>query len=645
MTFLNPWSALVAASVAVPLLLLLYLLRLRRQPLRIASTLLWQHATEELEVNAPFRRLRWSLLLLLQLLLLVVLLLALGRPVLQSSGRPASRVILLIDRSASMNATDAGGRTRLEAARHAAARIVERLGRASRRTRMMVIAFGASARVVSGFESNRAALLGAIDSIGPTDEEADLESALRLASAFTRPGEDETDEPPEVVVISDGGVGEPADSAGFSLRRGTFRYVAVGPPAPTPVRNVGLVSLSARRDYDDPGRVLVFSRLLNAGPEPVETVVTLLIDGKPAASKRVQIAPAEERPGESVVTFAIDLHASAVLSVHHNRRDDLEADDRAALVMPDPRRPRIALVHPGGEPDPFLHELLAALEPDQLKVLSARAYDAYDPREIDSGAVFDLVVFDRVGPRRLPGIATLTVGAVPAGITATEPSDPGGRRILSWQRQHPVMRHVSLDTVAYAGFGGLNLPAGATALAEGPQGPLIGLVVTRGARHLVVGFELQRSNWPLQVSSTVFMQNAVAYLTLAVSGQNGLAARPGEPITVRALPSSETLSIEGPLRATIDVQPGAATTLPVLRRVGLYTVRGAAPPMDRIAVSMLSDAETDIRPRAAIVVNAEAAVGGSVGEVAPLELWPWLVGIGFGLLVLEWLVYCRRMRG
>ena len=34
-------------------------------------------------------------------------------------------------------------------------------------------------------------------------------------------------------------------------------------------------------------------------------------------------------------------------------------------------------------------------------------------------------------------------------------------------------------------------------------------------------------------------------------------------------------------------------------------------------------------------------VAGDGGAV----IWPWLVGIGFGLLVLEWLVYCRRIRG
>ncbi|MEE8153365.1 MAG: BatA domain-containing protein, partial [Phycisphaerales bacterium] len=84
MNFLSPWSAMAAAGVVVPLLLLLYFLKLRRQLLRIPTTLLWRESTQDLQVNVPFQRLRPSLLLFLQLLLLATLLAALAQPVLQT---------------------------------------------------------------------------------------------------------------------------------------------------------------------------------------------------------------------------------------------------------------------------------------------------------------------------------------------------------------------------------------------------------------------------------------------------------------------------------------------------------------------------------------------------------------------------------
>src|SRR3954463_184179 len=107
MSFLSPWSAILAGALALQLLVLLYFLKLRRQTLRISSTLLWEKSFHDLQVNAPFQKLRWSLLLLLQLLLMSLVLFALGEPVIRGEGSSASRIILLIDRSASMSATDA----------------------------------------------------------------------------------------------------------------------------------------------------------------------------------------------------------------------------------------------------------------------------------------------------------------------------------------------------------------------------------------------------------------------------------------------------------------------------------------------------------------------------------------------------------
>src|SRR5690554_719589 len=112
----------------------------------MASTLLWRRSFEDLEVNAPFQRLRWSILLLLQLLILLSLLLAVAQPVADGGGDSATRLILLIDRSASMNVVETGdGRTRLDEAKSIAKQMVDRLGRSGSAREVMVISFGSSA--------------------------------------------------------------------------------------------------------------------------------------------------------------------------------------------------------------------------------------------------------------------------------------------------------------------------------------------------------------------------------------------------------------------------------------------------------------------------------------------------------------------
>ena len=128
MDLLKPLSAVVAAGFVSPLLLVRYFLQLRRQMLRIPTTLLWQKSTEDLQVNVPFQRLRSSLLLMLQLLLLLLLLAALAQPVLQTEAPPSARVSLLIGRSASMKATEVEGGSRVEAATAAAVKLGQRRG-------------------------------------------------------------------------------------------------------------------------------------------------------------------------------------------------------------------------------------------------------------------------------------------------------------------------------------------------------------------------------------------------------------------------------------------------------------------------------------------------------------------------------------
>ena len=68
MTFLDPATGLTALAAGTLATLLWYFLKLRRRPLRVSSTMLWEAAARDVEVNAPFRWIRPSWLLLLQLL-------------------------------------------------------------------------------------------------------------------------------------------------------------------------------------------------------------------------------------------------------------------------------------------------------------------------------------------------------------------------------------------------------------------------------------------------------------------------------------------------------------------------------------------------------------------------------------------------
>src|SRR4029077_15444180 len=104
MPFLSPLA--LAGLAFVPLAVAFSPLQLRRDERVVPSTLLWQRLLTDVEANAPWQRLRRSLLLLLQLLLVLVLALLAARPFLERPAGFARDLVIVMDASASMAASD-----------------------------------------------------------------------------------------------------------------------------------------------------------------------------------------------------------------------------------------------------------------------------------------------------------------------------------------------------------------------------------------------------------------------------------------------------------------------------------------------------------------------------------------------------------
>ncbi|MGH7215162.1 MAG: vWA domain-containing protein, partial [Tepidisphaeraceae bacterium] len=448
--FLNPLTAAVAAAIAVPALLVLYFLKLRRREMVVSSTLLWRKAIQDLQVNAPFQKLRRNLLLLLQLLLLILLALALSRPVVSYAPPPGKATVVLIDRSASMAAKDAeGGRTRLDEAKRRAKDLIDSLGR---NAAAMVIAFDDSAATVQSFTADRATLKTAIDSIQPTDRRSRLKMAYQLAEAQMNFNPDQMRsivEQPDVWVYSDGRV---LDANELSLR-GTIHFDPVGTDQ---AGNVAVVAMSAKRNYERPTEVQVFARLANSGPNVTSADVQLTVDGQVRAVASTTLLPerwtddqraSAEQSGQAPrdsVEFTIDITTAAVIKVEQMNKetDQLAADDAAQVVVPPPKPLAVLLVTDGNY---FLERAMASLNLNKPATLTPVAYE----RNVPTG--YDVILFDRYRPKALPPAGGfISFGAVPQGLKlgAVREQIGGGERnvivedqgILDWKRDHPILR-------------------------------------------------------------------------------------------------------------------------------------------------------------------------------------------------------------
>src|SRR5205814_7893766 len=123
-TLLAPLA--LAFGVSLPILLVFYLLKVRRTPRQVSSTLLWETLRRDLAAHEPWQRLHWSVLLIVQMILLAVLTGALARPSVQVPAPTSRFVALIVDTSASMRATDVVP-SRFEQARSAARETIDRL--------------------------------------------------------------------------------------------------------------------------------------------------------------------------------------------------------------------------------------------------------------------------------------------------------------------------------------------------------------------------------------------------------------------------------------------------------------------------------------------------------------------------------------
>ncbi|HEX9103387.1 MAG TPA: VWA domain-containing protein, partial [Polyangia bacterium] len=129
MTFAGAPLSLVGPALAAgaAALVALYLLKLRRRRLEVPFAELWRRVLSESQSTALWKRLRRLVSLLVQLVLFALILTALVDPRLSATQHGRS-IAIVVDCSASMQATDGGGgRTRLQAAQEEARRIVRGL--------------------------------------------------------------------------------------------------------------------------------------------------------------------------------------------------------------------------------------------------------------------------------------------------------------------------------------------------------------------------------------------------------------------------------------------------------------------------------------------------------------------------------------
>ncbi|MFH1417104.1 MAG: VWA domain-containing protein [Planctomycetota bacterium] len=671
MTFFSWPTALIFASIAVPLLLLLYFLKLKRQDRKISSTLLWKKAVQDLQVNAPFQKLRRNLLLFLQLLILAGVLLAIAKPVGNFRRQPERNIVLLIDRSGSMKTLEADGRPRLAWAQDAAEEFVSNL---PDRSRTMVISFANRANVVCSFTNDKRRLARLIREIEPTDAASNIGEALQLSVAYSSSLVDEnrTGVPDaaqrgsaDIEFFSDGRI---ADADQEYVLRGQMLYHRIG----AAVDNVGIVGFAVRRDYDRPGLLSVFAEVENFGPTPVESDISLLLNGEllhgPGSIHEVRLGPAARTsdgssktsgdsdeassalPARETVVFEISHEDAGIVEVRLHREDALAIDNSVSGPIDPPREVRILVVSDRVEAKYFLAKgFKDSLEIKDYTVMEGGEYENAPDEELvlEGRSAFDLVVLDRHDTDRLPPGNYVFLGGLPI-IEGVARGDSVKQDVLVvWDERHPLLRSVQLDDIMVTEWKRLTLPRHAHKLIEGKDSTVMAFITDPGHRYVITAFDILDSNLPMDIPFPILLQNMVMYLAGSGLVEEGRLIKPGHTVNIPVPPGAEEATVKRPdgLIEKIVVRDRHALTYAGTGDVGAYKAEfdDALETAEVFAVNSLDANESNIAPNNNLTVGTEAvdSVSGTMKVNEPL--WPYLAGAALLILLVEWWVYNRRV--
>jgi Ca-activated chloride channel homolog len=587
----------------IPAVIAMYLLKLRRDEAVVPSTLLWSRLVADVEANAPWQKLRRSLLLLLQLLLVVILALLAARPFVERPAGLARDIVLVLDTSASMAATDVVP-DRLTAAKLAATEALKDLPTGGK---VSVIAAGRSARIVVNESTDLSRVRQAIDDVTVTQGSGDLGDALELASKLAARSGDA-----QVLVATDAALA--TDPTGRVAAR--VKVLPVGRDR----KNQAIVEMAVKTS-PALGRS-VFVSVANLDLERTSRRLELWGDG---SLLEVRDVPLEAQARANVIVDDIDRRVRtlevrlvgsdpAVVTAP----DQLAVDDRAWAVIP-PDRTRLILVVGAG--DPYLETALSYLPNVELFGVAPNEYGPKTQRQ--DGRPWDLVIFEGYLPATLPRSPILAIApprTSDLGQVAGKLTNPG---IGSLDPDEPVLRFVDLSTTHIAEASKLTTPDWARTIIPGPRGaPLLYAGTREGLPTAVLAFEPRRSDLPLQVAFPILLANLTGELLGSTTAPIE-AVEPGTPVELAIPTGAIGVNVTGPDGSITELVPGttggSAVSFAATDLIGVYTVTPITDPDASPAPSASGGTGSSPSPRTSPSAAASPGTSAGAGAIPPPE--------------------------
>lgn len=609
MHFLSPHLLHLAWLALIPLALYLFRKRARRVP--VSTLLFFRSLSREHQESAWLRKLKKWLSLLLTLIVIIAAVLALARPASDVGTNAPGAVVVVVDRSASMAATDAEGRTRLDAAKKL---LQERLRALPDQVVLSLIAFDAKPRVLLSRSRNRRECLRLLAEIQPTPIEARPDAALTVTRRLA-----ELEARSQVWHVGDVAF---QDTEGLAY---AFSDVALSSPL-----NVGITGFQIRQAPLARDRYEAFVKVSAAKSNSVKATSTLEVT---VAGRLAQLRELDLEPGTST---SLILPLEGVRGQRMELRlktegDCLSWDDGIAAPLPQTRPLVVAWV--AEKADPFTElAMTSMIEAGRIEMLKGT------PASWPIKDKPDVYVFEGWLPEAWPTdrpVIALNPPKSSGPVQLRRLQDPGlpHDSVRSVAPDHPLLFRVTTSRLAVTQTSVLDLGGSLEPLWMAGTEPVLAAGEINGQRLVVSAFSPARSEQlALLPAFPLLLGNALYWCAENSDAMSDLRVQhPGDLLSESGL--IQWTEWDG--RQFSDSTDEAANGLLSIQRIGAWQST------DRSGTSVLaSAAETDLPAASGI---ASTAVLKPIVASAGISDWPFLLlWIVLGVLLLESWLFHRK---
>lgn len=606
MSLLSP--KLLWFLLAIPPVILMYILKQKFEEKKISSIYLWNNALRDIEVNTPWQKLKKNLLLFLQILLILLIVFAAANPFLNLRGRNYSNIIIIIDTSGSMNAVY-DNTTRLEEAKNRAEALVKGAVSGSK---ISIITSGINQKVEISGSSNKGEVLNKIKEIKGSNSKGNINDSISLVKSIARQHENSN-----VVFYSDSNV-ELKDIKGECVSLASSG------------ENVSLDYISVTAE-DNNMKTLV--RITNRSQVELKREVSLF-EGKD--NKLIDIKSITLKPKETGnIIFNRKNADCKFVYAEISERDAMQEDNVIYSIVKQSELKKVLLI---SDRNVFIEKAL-------MPINSIELYKAQEVKDIQEG--YDLYIFDGKIPERISKKGSVLFINPPKGneFIKVKGELQGGKVQVE---EHPNTKYIKEAEFHVSKAVNLDIPYWGEILLSMNSKPVAFVGEYNRRKVGAVAFNLHNSDFPLNAEFPIFINQLSGYFLGNDSIQNSRYLC-GEEVKIS--PNSDTKEMY--IKTADNKKENIENKYPVrpfenTSKQGIYTLiqkNDSRESESMFVVNFPSESESDINTKVESMKNSTInnSLNNSVIKSVGISLQWILIAAAIIIMMAEWFIYTKRV--